>query len=250
MSQTIFKQLHQEKSILILGNVWDAQSAKVAQDAGFKALGSSSHAIANLLGHEDGEQISMDEILFMIERIVNAVDIPVSVDFEAGYDDNPDTVAGYVRQLSDLGVVGINLEDGKVIGGERKLLDAPLLADKIRAIKAATPDMFINARADTYTTGHPQALEESIKRAALYQEAGADGLFIPLVETKEDIEKLVASTQLPLNVFLTDKLPDLETLHQWGVKRLSHGAKIYEWLVEKNAEVFRYFVNEPRLPSS
>ncbi|PRD57199.1 isocitrate lyase/PEP mutase family protein [Sphingobacterium gobiense] len=250
MSQTIFKQLHQEKSILILGNVWDAQSAKVAQDAGFTALGSSSHAIANLLGYEDGEQISIDEILFMVERIVKAVDIPVSVDFEAGYADDPDTVAEHVQQLADIGVVGINLEDGKVISGKRKLLDAPLLADKIRAIKAATPDIFINARADTYTTEHPQALEESIRRAALYQEAGADGLFIPLVETKEDIEKLVASTQLPLNVFLSDKLPDLETLHQWGVKRLSHGAKIYEWLVAKNAEVFRYFVNEPRLPSS
>lgn len=250
MSYTIFKQLHQENQILVLGNVWDAQSSKVAQDAGFKALGSSSHAIANLLGYEDGEQISVDEILFMVERIVKAVDIPVSVDFEAGYSDDPDTVAQYAQQLADLGVVGINLEDGKVIDGERKLLDAPLLADKIKAIKANTPNIFINARADTYTTKHPQSLEESIKRATLYEEAGADGLFIPLVETKEDIQKIVSSTQLPLNVFLTDNLPDLETLHQWGVKRLSHGAKIYEWLVEKNVDVFEYFVNDPRLPKS
>jgi len=248
MSYTIFKQLHQENQVLVLGNVWDAQSAKIAQDAGFKALGSSSHAIANLLGYDDGEQISVDEILFMVERIVKAVGIPVSVDFEAGYSDDPDTVAKYVQQLADLGVVGINLEDGKVIDNERKLQDTLVLANKIKAIKAHTPHMFINARADTYTTKHPQMLEESVRRAALYEGAGADGLFIPLVETKEDIQKIVSSTQLPLNIFLTDKLPDLETLHQWGVKRLSHGAKIYEWLTEKNIDVFQYFVNDPRLP--
>ncbi|MBD1422098.1 isocitrate lyase/PEP mutase family protein [Sphingobacterium chuzhouense] len=250
MSYTIFKQLHQENQLLVLGNVWDAQSAKIAQDAGFKALGSSSHAIANLLGYEDGEQISVDELLFMVERIVKAVDIPVSVDFEAGYSDDPDTVAKHVQQLADLGVIGINLEDGEVINGERKLQDALLLANKIKAIKATTSEMFINARADTYTTKHPQALEESIKRATLYEEAGADGLFIPLVETKEDIQKIVSSTQLPLNIFLTDNLPDLSTLNQWGVRRLSHGAKIYEWLVEKNKDVFQYFVNDPRLPKS
>lgn len=248
MSYTKFKQLHQENQVLVLGNVWDAQSAKIAQDAGFKALGSSSHAIANLLGYEDGEQISVDEILFMVEHIVNAVDIPVSVDFEAGYSDDPDTVAKHVQQLADLGVAGINLEDGKVIDGKRKLLDASLLADKIKAIKAQVPELFINARADTYTTEHAQALEESITRASLYEKAGADGIFIPLVETKEDMQKIVSSTQLPLNVFLTDTLPDLTTLHQWGVKRLSHGAKIYEWLVEKNIDVFQYFVNDPRLP--
>lgn len=250
MSYTKFKQLHQENQVLVLGNVWDAQSAKIAQDAGFKALGSSSHAIANLLGYEDGEQISVDEILFMVERIVNAVDIPVSVDFEAGYSDDPDTVAKHVQQLADLGVAGINLEDGKVIDGKRKLLDASLLADKIKAIKAITPQIFINARADTYTTEHAQALEESITRASLYEKAGADGIFIPLVETKEDMQKIVSSIQLPLNVFLTDTLPDLTTLRQWGVKRLSHGAKIYEWLVEKNIDVFQYFVNDPRLPKS
>lgn len=250
MSYTKFKQLHQEKSILVLGNVWDAQSAKIAQDAGFKALGSSSHAIANILGYEDGEQISVDEILFMVEHIVKAVDIPVSVDFESGYSDNPEKVAQYVKQLADLGVVGINLEDGKVINGERKLQDAQLLVNKIKAIKAKTPEVFINARADTYTTEHPTALEESVTRAKLYEDAGADGIFIPLVEKKEDIEKIVSSTSLPLNVFLTEKLPDLEILGQWGVKRLSHGAKIYEWLVEKNTDVFQYFIHDPQLPKS
>lgn len=248
MSYTIFKQLHNKNQALVLGNVWDVQSARIAEDAGFKALGTSSHAIANLLGYEDGEQITVNELLFMVERIVRAVDIPVSVDFEAGYSDDPEIVTDHVKQLKDLGVVGINLEDGKVMNGKRKLRDAQLLADKIQAIKAHVPEMFINARADTYTTEHPQALEESIMRASLYEKAGADGLFIPLVETKDDIQNIVSSTSLPLNTFLTDNLPDLSTLHQWGVRRLSHGAKIYEWLVEKNTDIFQYFVKDPRLP--
>jgi 2-methylisocitrate lyase-like PEP mutase family enzyme len=81
---TNFKKLHTQPDLLILGNVWDAQSAKIAQEAGFKALGSSSHAIANAMGYEDGEQITVDELLFVVERIVKAVDIPVSVDFESG----------------------------------------------------------------------------------------------------------------------------------------------------------------------
>ncbi|MCC2598611.1 isocitrate lyase/phosphoenolpyruvate mutase family protein [Sphingobacterium sp. FBM7-1] len=248
MSYTIFKQLHNENQALVLGNVWDAQSAKIAEDAGFKALGTSSHAIANLLGYADGEQITVNELLFMVKRIVKAVGIPVSVDFEAGYSDDPEIVTDHVQQLKDLGIVGINLEDGKVVNGKRKLQDAHSLANKIKAIKAHVPEMFINARADTYTTDHPQALEEAIARASLYEKAGADGLFIPLVETKDDIQKIVSSTSLPLNVFLTDNLPDLPTLHQWGVRRLSHGAKIYEWLVEKNTDTFQYFVKDPRLP--
>lgn len=248
MSYTTFKELHEKEQLLILGNVWDAQSAKLAEEAGFKALGSSSHAIANLLGYEDGEEISVDEILFMVERIVKAVDIPVSVDFEAGYSDNPEKVAQHVKQLVDLGVVGINLEDGKVIQGERKLQDTQLLVQKIQAIKANTPDIFINARADTYTTKHPQVLEESIERAKAYTAAGADGIFIPLVEEQSDIQKITSATSLPLNIFLTDKLPDVQTLHTWGVKRLSHGAKVYEWLIEKNKEVFNDFIQSPKLP--
>lgn len=250
MSYTLFKQLHQGNQVLVLGNVWDAQSAKIAEDAGFKALGTSSHAIANLLGYEDGEQISVNEMLFMVERIVKAVDIPVSVDFEAGYSDDPDIVADHVQQLVDLGVVGINIEDGKVIGGERKLQETTLLVDKIRAIKAKCPEIFINARADTYTTEHPQALEESVARITAYEKAGADGVFVPLLDIQNDVQKIVSATSLPLNVFLTDNLPNLETLSQWGVKRLSHGGKIYEWLVEKNLDMFQYFVHDPKLPKS
>src|SRR5690606_8212234 len=191
--------------------------------------------------------VCSSDLFFMVERIVKAVGIPVSVDFEAGYSNGPEIVTDHVQQLKDLGIVGINLEDGKVVNGKRKLQDAHSLANKIKAIKAHVPEMFINARADTYTTDHPQALEESIARASLYEKAGADGLSIPLVETKDDIQKIVSSTSLPHNDILTDNLPDFPTVQQWGVRLPRHGAKIYEWLVEKNTDKFQYFVKDPRL---
>ena len=167
MYYTKFSKLHHQNDLLLLGNVWDAQSAKIAASAGFKALGSSSHAIANSLGYADGEQMPVDELLFIVERIVKSVKIPVSVDFESGYSDDPDQVAKYVKQLVELGVAGINLEDGKVVKSTRTLGKATLLSDKIAAIKALTKNIFINARTDTYTTKHETALEETLKRAQI-----------------------------------------------------------------------------------
>lgn len=248
MSYTKFKKLHQQDRTLILGNVWDVQSAKIAEDSGFQALGTSSHAKANLLGYADGEKISVDEILFMVERIVKSVSIPVSVDFESGYSDNLEEVVNNVKRLIDAGVVGINLEDGKVIKGNRKLGKQELLAEKIQAIKSIHKNIFINARTDTYTTGHPTALDESVKRMKAYQKAGADGVFVPLAEKKSDILALVGDGKLPLNLFLTPKLANIDDLSKWGVKRLSHGAKIYEWLVNQNKKTFEKFINNPTLP--
>ena len=248
MRYTLFKKLHQQPDILVLGNVWDAQSAKIAQEAGYKALGTSSHAIANAMGYEDGEQITVDEIIFVVEKIVNAVDIPVSIDFESGYSDNPDEVAKNVKKLVDLGVVGINLEDGQVENGKRVLGDMNLHKQKIEAIKSEVKNIFINARVDSYTTKHKSALEEAITRTKAYTKAGADGIFVPLIESEEDIKSFLDVTSLPLNVFLTPNLPSIQQLNKLGVKRLSHGAKIYEYLIKQNTKIFQEFIKEPKLP--
>ena len=249
MTYIDFKNLHHRPEILILGNVWDAQSAKIAQDAGFKALGTSSHAIANSMGYEDGEQITVDEILFVVERIVNAVEIPISVDFESGYSNQPEEVAANVKRLVDIGVVGINLEDGQVINGKRMRGEMSTHQQKIEAIKANTNDIFINARTDTFTTNHATALEESIIRAKEYEKAGADGIFVPLIEKQSDLQILLKEINQPLNIFLTPNLPSMETLTNLGVKRLSHGPKIYEWIVGKYSAVLESFVKDPKLPA-
>lgn len=235
-----FRSLHAKDTVLLLGNIWDAHTATLAEKAGFEALGSSSHAIAFSLGYEDGEKISFEELFFVLRRIAAKTTIPLSVDFEAGYSDNPETVANYVKQLTDIGVVGINLEDGQVKNGKRVLGEASLLVDKIKAIKSAT-EIFINARADTYTTKAENPLAESIRRANIYKEAGADGIFIPLIETPAEIKQFVNAVTLPLNVFTTPSLPSLDELATLGVKRVSHGAKQYDALMKKATDNFAAF---------
>ncbi len=235
-----FLQLHQNPKPLLLGNVWDAHSAKLAEKAGFKALGTSSHAIAFSMGYADGEEISFEELFFVIERIKKAVNIPVSVDFESGYADEPEEVARNVKKLVETGIVGINLEDGKVVEGKRQLDDAEKLAEKIKAIKSKT-EIFINARADTFTTKHPDALKESIRRANLYASAGSDGVFVPLIESESDLKSFLSEVKIPLNVFTTPQLPNYEKLAEMGVKRISHGAKQYEYLMKKSEEIFTEF---------
>lgn len=237
----IFKALHQNEEPLLLANVWDAHSAKLAQQAGYKALGSSSHAIANSLGFEDGENISFEQLYFVVKHIKNVVQIPLSVDFEAGYSDNPEEVAQYVKQLADIGIAGINLEDGIVKDGKRILGNPESLVEKIRAIKA-TSTIFINARIDTYTTKHPDSLNESIARANLYKTAGADGVFVPLIQKDTDILNFITRVDLPLNVFATPQLPNYESLQKLGVKRISHGTKQYELLMKKSEEIFKDFI--------
>lgn len=247
MSVSKFKKLHQQDSPLILGNVWDGHTAQLAEKAGFKALGSSSHAIANLLGYPDGQKISFKELAFMVKRIVQATTLPVSVDFEAGYASDPKKVVDYAQQLEDLGVVGINIEDGIVKKGVRTLPPAKDLAKKIKAIRKKT-NLFINARADTFTTKHENALEEAIERARMYADAGADGIFIPLIEKAADIRQLTEAIPLPLNVFLTPQLSRQKNLANWGVKRISLGGTIYDWLVPQLETAFGNYLDAQQLP--
>jgi 2-methylisocitrate lyase-like PEP mutase family enzyme len=235
-----FKALHLDTQPLLLGNVWDAHSAILAEKAGFKALGTSSHAIAIAMGYHDGEEISFDEMLFVVQRIINAVNIPVSVDFEAGYSSNYNQVVTYVKQLVKAGAVGINIEDSIVKEGKRQLDKADNLIGKIKAIVSET-NVFINARTDTYTTKHLNALNESIERALAYKKAGAHGIFVPLIETEKDIKAFVTKVEMPLNVFTTNQLPHYEALTALGVKRISHGAKQYELLMKKSETIFKDF---------
>lgn len=238
-----FTELHHQNHPLLIGNIWDAFTAKIAQEAGYKTLGTSSHAIAFSLGYKDGEQIPLDDLLFVIERIMKVAEVPVSVDFEAGYSDSPEQVARNVKRLTDEGVVGINLEDGKVINGERKLQDADILISKIKAIKESS-NIFINARTDTYTTKHPRALKETLHRSKLYGKAGADGIFVPLIETESDLKAFLEEVKLPLNVFTTPELPDYKALTKLGVHRISHGAKQYEHLMKISKGIFTDFLGK------
>ncbi|MFK7932386.1 MAG: isocitrate lyase/phosphoenolpyruvate mutase family protein [Saprospiraceae bacterium] len=223
---TTFKSYHQQTAPLLIANVWDVASAKTAKELGFTAIGTSSGAMATMLGYNDGEEISFEELEYLVKRITTTVNIPLSVDLEAGYSRDPQQIVAHIQLLARLGVKGINLEDSLVFG-ERKMVNATEFSDLIKQIKkgllAQQMEIFLNIRTDTFLLNLPDALPETIERAQLYQSAGADGLFVPCIEQVSDIQQLVQQVDLPLNVMCMPNLPDFSTLQQLGVKRISMG---------------------------
>ena len=226
-----FNALHHQKTPLIICNVWDVTSAKTAEKLNFKAIGTSSAAIASMLGYEDGEEISFEELHFIVKHITASCSLPLTVDIEAGYSINPLTTTAYIKALVDAGVVGINIEDS-VVNETRSLVDANIFADYLTAIKGQLAkekiDIYINVRTDTFLLAIEDALAETKKRVNLYEKAGADGLFVPCITNIADIEAVIAMTTTPINVMCMPDLPDFQLLTTLGVKRISMGNFLFD----------------------
>jgi 2-methylisocitrate lyase-like PEP mutase family enzyme len=221
-----FNALHQQNQPLLLANVWDASSAQAAQQAGYQALGSSSAAIAAMLGYEDGEEMSFDELLYIVSRIKAVSELPLSVDLEAGYSATTSHIIDNIQRLAHLGVSGINLEDSHVVNNTRRLDDAVVFAAKIQEITHACPDMFVNVRTDTFLLNvQMHWMRRSI--AVSYTLTMADAVFVPCVTRAEDITAIVRHVPLPLNVMCMPELADFSTLSALGVKRISMGNFIH-----------------------
>ena len=220
-----FRDLHAPGNFVVLPNAWDAASARVFEDAGARAIATSSASLAWSHGYADGEAIPAEVALSAVSEIVRVVKVPVSVDSEAGYSSKPEQVADFVVALVNEGAVGINIEDAS---------DAPeLLADKIaaikQAVKAAGGDVFVNARTDVYLrklTAPEAALPETLARGRRYAQAGADGFFVPSLYDLSDLKTVADEIGLPLNVVtISPKTPPAADLKKAGVRRLSAGAR-------------------------
>jgi len=226
-----FNALHHQKTPLMICNVWDAASAKMAEKLNFKAIGTSSAAIASMLGYEDGEEITFEELHFIVKRIRASCRLALTVDIEAGYSQDPLVTAAYIKALVSAGVVGVNIEDSTV-NDTRSLVDANIFSGYLSAIKGQLAkdqiDIYINVRTDTFLLGLENALAETQKRAKLYEIAGADGLFVPCITNKADIEIIVKTTNIPVNVMCMPDLPDFELLSTIGVKRISMGNFLFD----------------------
>ncbi|EFP94621.1 isocitrate lyase/PEP mutase family protein [Vibrio caribbeanicus] len=223
----MFKDMHNMEEPLILCNVWDASSAKLAESIGFLAIGTSSAAIATNLGLEDGENICFEELLMTVRTIVNSTHLPLTVDIEAGYGETPEAIVNNITKLVKLGVVGINIEDSNVVGKSRKLQDEVLFSEKLKEVKRrlieSGIDVFINVRSDVFLLNIENPVLSSINRIKRYQRAGADGIFLPCLVDSDDIKAIVASTSLPVNVMCLPELPCFEKLKTLGIRRISMG---------------------------
>lgn len=226
-----FVHLHHTDQPLVLGNAWDVNSAHVIAKSGYKALGTSSAAVANTLGYQDGEHISFEELLFMVERIAAGIDLPLTVDIEGGFDRDPDQIVKNIEKLHRVGVVGVNIEDTVVVD-ERNFLPKEEFARVIKTISSQLKnkgiDMFLNIRTDTYLLPHPTPLEETLARISVYEENGADGIFVPCILKEEDIHRVTTSTKLPVNVMCMPGLPPFNKLQALGVRRISMGNALHQ----------------------
>jgi 2-methylisocitrate lyase-like PEP mutase family enzyme len=221
-----FKELHHQKSPVLICNIWDVASAKSAENLNFQAIGTSSGAIASTLGYKDGEEMSFEELAYIVKRITKSVNLPLTVDLEAGYSRNPIQIAAHIMQFADLGVIGINIEDSIVNDG-RKIVDADVFSKTLEVVCSILTqqncNMFINVRTDTFLLKMDHPVQETITRAKKYQDAGGQGIFTPFIEKSADIESVIQGIDLPLNVMCMPNLPNFSVLEEIGVNRISMG---------------------------
>jgi 2-methylisocitrate lyase-like PEP mutase family enzyme len=226
----LLKTLHHGPKILVLANAWDAISARIVEEVGFPAVGTTSAGVAATLGYPDGQRVSRDEMLEVVARVARAVQVPVTADMEAGYGTTPEEMAETARRLIAAGAVGLNLED--VTGDEESSqVDLPLQLEKIRAIReasaAAGVPLVINARTDVYLMPIGPAetrFERTVERLRAYANAGADCVFAPAVKDADTIARLAKAVQAPLNILLMPGAPNLSQLEKLGVARASIGS--------------------------
>lgn len=229
----VFRRLHVAGDPLILYNIWDAGSAKAVERAGAEAVATGSWSVAAAQGYADGEELPLDTALAVAERIVQSVDLPVTVDFEGGYASDPGTVGQNVRRLLAIGVIGLNVEDRVVKA--HGLYDIEDQAARLRAARdaadAAGVRAFINARTDVFLNAAPDSdptslLDEALGRAAAYAEAGADGFFVPGLTDEALIRSICAEVSRPVNVMTADP-HGIAGLAACGVSRISFGPNPY-----------------------
>ena len=240
-----FHALHAD-GLLLLANAWDAGSARLAQAAGAPAVATSSAAVAWAHGWPDGDALPVERVLETTRAVADAVDVPVTVDIEGGYSDDPIRVGDLVSALVGAGAVGINIEDG---GGDPALLAAKIVAAR-KAAAAHGVDLYINARTDVWLRAlvePARRVEETLARAARYRAAGANGLFAPGITDVGEIAALVAGAAMPVNVLAWSGLPDTDRLRSLGVRRLSAGSAISEAMHGVVLGMMREFLATGRL---
>ena len=223
-----FAALHRPGHPFVLPNAWDAASALLMAQAGFPAVGTTSLGVTASAGLVDGAGTGRAHTMAVAAAIVPRLAVPVTVDVEAGYSEDPGAVAELAAELADLGAAGINLEDAAA-GQSGRLRPPDRQAEIIRAVIAAAPRLFVNARTDTYWLGvGPPAsrLDDTITRLRAYADAGASGVFVPGLTEIAAVATVTEQISLPLNVLWR---PDqsLQQLARAGVARVSTGSAPY-----------------------
>lgn len=229
----LLKKLHHSGKMLVLPNIWDAAGALLLENLGYPAVATASASIARAHGYEDGERIPFDLLLAIVAQIAKSVGVPVTVDLEAGYAADAETLKSNIRRLIAAGVAGINIEDTDA--RTRELLPVGEQVEKLKLIgRAADREntrLFINARTDVFLINpdlpEEQKLAQAIERGRAYVEAGADCIYPIFATEEETIKTLVNALKVPVNVLVKTGAPDLDLLQKLGVARVSFGPNVH-----------------------
>ena len=216
---------------LLLPNAWDAASARIFEEAGFTAIGTTSAGIAYAEGYRDAEQIDRETMVRAIAKIVKAVSVPVSADIEGGYGPNPADVAHTVSDVLDAGASGINLEDTAHYSGPAALLGVDEQCERVAAARAAAArrgvPLVINARTDTFLLNLGADVDEriaiTVDRGSRYLAAGADLVFVPLLVDPAIVRRIASQLPGPLSLMALPGAPRAAELFAAGAARVSIG---------------------------
>lgn len=227
MTKNEFAALHREGDPLVLFNVWDAGSAVAVAEAGAKAIATGSHSLAGSQGYEDGEHIPFARLIETARQIADAVDLPLTVDVEAGYATNLTDLAHNASALIHAGAIGCNLEDRLIRAGGLRGIEEQ--AERIATVSGE--GLFVNARTDTFLAPlmageDPNQIElvhAAIERAAAYKASGAGSFFIPGLSEPDLIAQVCDAVALPVNVMRLPEMVSNAELAKLGVARISYG---------------------------
>jgi 2-methylisocitrate lyase-like PEP mutase family enzyme len=227
----LLRSLHVPGTPLVLANAWDVPSAKAVVAAGFPAVATSSGAVAATLGYEDHEGAPADEMLAAAARIARSVDVPVTVDAEAGYRLNPDDL---VDALQRAGAAGCNLEDTDHSSG--RLVDTARHAERLGAVRKAAADrnygLVINARVDVFLADRgakrqSELVDQAVARARSYRAAGVDCVYPIFLSDEDAITAFIQAVEAPVNILALPEAPSVDRLAELGVARISYGSLIH-----------------------
>lgn len=222
-----FHELHRA-GCFVMPNPWDAGSARVLEQLGFRALATTSSGHAWSLGRADN-QATLEQALAHFRAVAAAVTVPVNGDFEGGFAVEPAAVGAHVELAVRTGIAGVSIEDST--GDARDpLFEFALAVERVRAARRAIDEsgtrVVLTGRSEGFIVGRPD-LAETIRRLQAYADAGADCLYAPGIKSKEDISAIVrAVAPKPVNVLVGGDFTTLYRLAELGVRRISVGGAL------------------------
>ena len=218
-----FRELHASEQLFVMPNPWDAGSARILAAAGFEALATTSAGLAWALGKLD-QQVTRDELVSHVAQLSAATDLPLNVDSERCYPDDPGGVAETVRLLADAGAAGCSIEDydPKTRAIDEVGLAVQRVAEAAEAVHGLSEPMVLTGRAENHIRG-VQDLDDTIARLVAYRDAGADCVYAPGLTDIEQITAVVEAVGVPVNVLALATAPPIPQLAAAGVRRASTG---------------------------